>query len=256
MRALAAVLLVASCATPPHSRHAEVTVDDAHARVAAFEASLVTTASTSIVTVDDALEAMKSDRLDRFPAAVAFLEQPARARDIAARGLAAQLQLAWGEGELLVAGLLRTRTAHDDTLDEALRVVAAERVARGHDLAAQLLQDAPDDYVALRVLADVFRLRHQWHEFDDVRAQLEQKKPDSNGLLFLRGIEAAERYGDVDKADAHLRQALTRDPHFVRAQAQRVVLAVNDDTRAAALVDLAALEPLHALVALPATPAP
>jgi hypothetical protein len=59
MRALSLAVVVGmtSCATPTESRHAEVTVDDAQARVAAFETRLSRGAPFVVTTIDDALQA-------------------------------------------------------------------------------------------------------------------------------------------------------------------------------------------------------
>ena len=281
------------------TRTDQLSLEQAEAMVAAFQVKhggaadndpLRTPASQA-----DALTILKRDQIDLFPAAAAFL---AGQSDPQSQALHAQIQLAWGEGCVVLADLLwdhaaRTRprvqrlemTEAAGALDEAgkaslaamrdsvqeatgaataLMRVAAEHLRAGVELAHQVIRAMPDDYVGYRVAGDYHRLRQDWLAFDATIAKLEALNPESNGLAFLRGVSAAERDGDTAAAREHLRAALTRDPAFVRAQAQLVLWADEVADQHAELLRLEALNPQHQIVrwagpkikeAFPPTPA-
>src|SRR5256885_2191297 len=81
--------------------------------------------------------------------------------------------------------------------DQALRLLAAEHVAAGVEDAQKYIAQKPDDYVGYRIAADAARLRNQWKEFSENVAKVEEKNPDSNGLVFLRGVASQMRDGDA-----------------------------------------------------------
>src|SRR5438132_460887 len=80
--------------------------------------------------------------------------------------------------------------------------------------AREVIARAPDNYQGYRVAADYYRMREHWADFDAALAKLTALNPSSNGLLFLRGVSALYREGDVPKADQLFRQALEKDPKF------------------------------------------
>ena len=72
-------------------------------------------------------------------------------------------------------------------------------------------------------------------------------RPDSNGLRFLRGVQAwGERADDVT-AVRLLSEAVAHDEDFVRARAWLVVIASGDEQRTA-LQALAQQAPYHHVV--------
>jgi hypothetical protein len=283
---LAAVAL-AGCATPSNARHKALTLVEAKAIVAAFEARQVPPSSAVVVAPGEAgaLEVLKSDRLDAFPAAIAAIASM-EARDdaggdvdVTGVALRAQLHLAWAEAELTVAEVLaRTATSLDTTVralevrgdqgveeqqhlerereriasyretDEALRLLAAEHVDAGYREADLVIQHAPDNYVGYRVAADAARLRNQWQRFGELLTRVEAHNPDSNGLRFLRGVAAWMRDGDASTAAGFFRSALQHDPAFVRAQAQLVLVAPTIMEQHRELEALKAMSPDHQIV--------
>lgn len=225
--------------------------------------------------LDECLAVLKSDRIDLFPDAITYLDGQATPE---ATALRAQLQLAWGEAELSVAEVLasladrldkrvrgmqvrklatKDRAAlevdqaklnlYRDT-DQALRLLAAEHVAAGMDDAQKVIAERPDDYVGYRVAADAYRLRNEWREFSAMVVKVEESNPDSNGLVFLRGVAAQMRDGDAVEASKLYRAALERDPQFVRAQAQLVLVQTNIFEQKGELDKLRAIAPDHQIV--------
>jgi len=149
-----------------------------------------------------------------------------------------------GEG----GATLRDQAAAMTEVSEALMAMAEHRYAIGKALAEKVIAAAPDSYLGYRVAADYHRLQHQWEAFDQMVAKIEATNPDSNGLLFLRGAAAAQRDFDFRAASEFYRQALQRDPQFIRAQmalmlGQSEIAAVH-----AELQKLKALNPDHYLV--------
>lgn len=265
--AIHVVALVSACATTGVSTTSDritLTLDEAEAIVHGFEA---TPAGVSALpqpsSADDALAVLKADRLDAFEAVVAFAQQQSARADrrpddvVSDTALLAQAQLAWGEAELMVAELvareLRTMSSSDPRYvelrreDEALRLMAAEHVDAGARTAEQVLQLAPESYLGYRIAADAARLTTNWPACAELLLRVEQVRPDSNGLRFLRGLQAwGERADDVT-AVRYLNEAVAHDEDFVRAQAWLVVILQGEE-QAAALETLAKRAPYHHVV--------
>lgn len=278
--ALLVVTVACASAPPPPGRPARtvgLSMAEATALVESFEAKQVPPGQKPAppTSVEECLAVLKSDRLDLFPGAIALLDGQTTPE---ATALRAQLQLAWGEAELTVAELLasladrldgRVRALmvrklgaadrnvlgadlarlhlYRDT-DEALRMLAAEHVAAGMEGAQQVIAARPDDYVGYRVAADGHRLRNEWRDFSAMVVKVEESNPDSNGLVFLRGVAAQLRDGDAVEASKLYRQALERDPNFVRAQAQLVLVQTNIFEQKKELEKLRAIAPDHQIV--------
>jgi len=279
-----ALSLVDGCASAPPAgapvfrRNVGLTEEQAQAIVAAFEARQVAPGKALAPPTDlkAALEALKTDRIDGFPASVAFLQTQT---GYEATSLTAQTLLAWGEAELVVAEVLartaalleqdvravelrRRKTDADKKwlaeeraridlfreTDEALRILAAEHVAGGAELAEKAVAEKPSDYVGYRIAADAARLRNDWATFTDSVTKVQAANPDSNGLRFLRGVEAFSRDGDAREAGQHFREALQHDPNFVRAQAQLVLVAPTVFDQHKELQALKAVAPDHQIV--------
>ena len=216
----------------------EMSIEEARSIVTRFEEGQARATPPSALdepaTLDDVRAILRTDQVDLFPAAV---ERVTGEEGIEARALHAQLELSWGEAQLIVSHLLETATeelrraagnepdyrrpiADAEELATALSLVADAHVGRGSALAGQLMIDEPESYLGYRVAADSYRLRHQWNRFDAEVARLRTLRPSSTGLKFLLGAAAIEREGDEDDAERLLRQALSEDPEFTRAQVQ------------------------------------
>jgi hypothetical protein len=229
--------------------------------------------------LDDVGEILKRDQLDLFAKGGEFLKTQ---QGLPALALRAQLELAWGEASVIVADILReqaarlrpqkkaleakaeSKTASADevaelarlrvTIDEgaatatALMVVGEAHIKEGSTLAQQVIAQNPNDYVGYRVAADFYRLNQDWEQFAAMVAMIEKVKPDSNGLAFLRAIAAADRDNDRAKAAQLFREALARDPQFIRAQAQLVLWADSVATQYQEYEALKAKNPSHQIV--------
>lgn len=272
MFAVAAVACAAAqpAKCPAPNPGAGPSLEEARAMVAEFESRhLQKDASPRAEpkSLDDALDALKSDQLDLFPAAAAFAAaQPAPE----AKALAAQIELAWGEAELTLAEIfsqtaaallpaVRAAEARGDhameerlytnrAMADALMRLAAEHTADGLRHAREVIAAAPDNYQGYRVAADYYRMRERWNEFDATMAKIEALNPASNGLLFLRGVSALSREGNGPKAAGFLREALAKDPKFVRAQVQLMRAQPGFAAKYAEYLKLKALNPRHQIV--------
>lgn len=230
--------------------------------------------------LDDVVAALKLDRIDLFPDATAFA---AKQQGPAPLALRAQIELAWGEAQEILADLLgnastRLRVEKRDLahraaagnklsaeeerelanlkelvadlegIEIALNKVGATHIDNGVQLAKQVIDEAPKDYQGYRVAADFYRMRSDWAGFDEMVKLLEQANPQSTGLVFLRATEALNRHGDRQKATELFRECLARDPKFARAQVQLVLMQLYVTEAWDELGKLEAISPNHQLV--------
>lgn len=228
---------------------------------------------------DEVVEILRLDEVNRFPAAVAFISTQ---QDLKARALHGQLELAWAEGlsllsemnvnlaarlreltaqsearaaadglsadELKALGELRAEVIETTQTARVLELAATEHLTRGLAIAAQVIKANPDSYLGYRVAADSYRLQRDWKSFDRALAKVEKANPGSNGLLFLKGVAAAQRDRDAKTAVKFLSAALLKDPKFARAQAHLVLIASSLDEARDELDKLAAINPHHPFV--------
>lgn len=274
----------AAASQPAPATHGEgLTLEEAKAVVAEFEANSDTVAPDDPLlqpkTLDDVLEILKRDQMALFGAGVAFTTGM---DDAKARALHAQIELAWGDANVVLADILWENAARlrhtkrrldvkaatgglaatdqkmldltkvliekETSIAAALMRVAAVHFATGSEVARKVIESMPEDYVGYRVAADFYRLSQDWERFAGMVSKIEATNPESNGLAFLRGVAAADRDSDRKKAAEYLRTALARDPKFTRAQAQLVLWAGSVAEQHQALVKLEALNPNHQIV--------
>ena len=81
-----------------------------------------------------------------------------------------------------------------------------------------------------------------------IMKKLEALKPDSNGLLFLRGEAARDRDNDHSEASKLFSEALKRDPKFVRSQVALLVLQRDMSGMWTEMKKLTAMNPKHQMV--------
>jgi len=223
------------------------------------------------------------DQVDLFDGAARFA---ASQKGDEALALRAQIEIAHAEAQLIVADLLEacargaesaTRTlrfradsgqtsaaerALLATLEAnerqalevaaALRSLAGKHAREGAELASGVVRDAPKGYRAYRIAADYHRLRKDWRAFTEAVLALDRASPQSNGLLFARGL-GAEALGDEEAATRFFTAALAKDGKFVRAQAHVVLLQKHPRRMRVELEKLRAMNPRHQLVVF-ATP--
>ena len=257
---------------------------DAIERVTAFEATPASSKEAIVAptTVEEATTILKRDRLDAFPLVVTWLEErrALQGRDPADTledtALLAQVQLAWGEAESLIGELLsrsanlleqeveaallvdagadvadeRARIAEWRRTDEALRLLAVEHIAIGAREADFTVALAADSYIGYRIGADAARLTNNWARFEVLVEKVEAVRPESNGLRFLRGVQAWSQQQDAEVAAFELQAAIEADPQFIRALVWLVVVSPAGREQRAALERLALASPDHQLVRL------
>ncbi len=217
--------------------------------------------------------------MNRFPDAVAFI---ATQKDVRARALHGQLELAWAEGlsslaetnqnladrlreftaaseqkaaadglnpdEFRALGQVREAVIETQQTAKVLQAAAAEHLARGLAIASEVIKANPNNYLGYRVAADSYRLQRDWKSFDKMLAKVEKTNANSNGLAFLKGVAAAQRDRDAAAATKFLSAALVKDPKFARAQAHLVLIAPTLDDAREELDKLAAISPRHPFV--------
>jgi hypothetical protein len=229
--------------------------------------------------LDDVLEVLRLDEIDLFPGAVRFASAEGSPRG---KALAAQILLAWGDGQHLLGHLL-DRAGHDlegyrarlerkqaggklgaseqerlqrvnksladlEGVERALRLVGNKHIAEGMKLAEQVIAAAPNDYEGYRVAADFYHQREDWTSFDGMVKKLEALKPDSNGLVFLRAEAARDRDHDNLAASRLFKDAVVHDPKFTRAQVGLLVLQPDLNGAYTELQKLKQINPNHQIV--------
>lgn len=257
---------------------AQKVLDDANAELFAANAGNPLRKPKSL---DDVAAILESDQLDLFPAGVKVaLADSSRKGKV----LAAQLEIAWGEDLRIVAHLvdllsadlrqerreleqseavgklspddekrltaISTLVDREDALLAAASRLAPIHLAKGAKLAEALVSETPEGYEGYRVLADYARIRGDWAKYDAMVKEVEQRHPQSNGLLFLKGIALTERESDLEGGAKLLREAVAKDPKFCRAQAHLVFLASGLTKKREEVAKLKAMNPQHQLVAL------
>jgi tetratricopeptide (TPR) repeat protein len=199
-------------------------------------------------TFEDALEILRTDNVALFPTGIRVAMQLPGVKGLA---MVAQIELAWGEGLILLGrvqlkmveqlepyrerlrekkslGTLNINEKQDldileDALDEtrvlaeALGLVGAHRMSIGGQTARQVIERYPSSYLGYRVAADFYRMTGNWRKFDEVMAKLTEINPVSVGLYFQRGASLLDRGGDHTEARRWLKLALSRDKKFTRA---------------------------------------
>src|SRR5581483_2522684 len=204
--------------------------------------------------LDDVVATLRRDRLDDFAAAFEFAA--AHRAEPGALALAAQLQLTWGEDQLIVAEILghEARGSSDRAraelagVGDALAQEGSAHVAEGMLLARELITAAPNDYHGWRAAADYYRLTGDWPRFDQAIARLDTLDPRSNGYSFLRGMEQLARYHHRARAQHFFCEALARDPKLARAEVQLMLGRASIGTEYADYLRLKAISPEHQVV--------
>lgn len=232
-------------------------------------------------TIDDLLAILQSDQIDLFAPGVKLANSM---QDRKAKVIAAQMELAWGENERIVAqivdmfasdlreerrelleaeaagkltaedkkrlDLLETLVRNSNPLIDALSRLSPFHIGEGAKLAEKLVEGTPEGYEGYRILADYYRIRGDWTNFDAMVKEVETRHPKSTGLLFLKGIALAERNGDLEGGTKLLREAIKQDPMFTRAQAQIVFMAQGLTAKYSEYLKLKAMNPSHQIVVL------
>jgi tetratricopeptide (TPR) repeat protein len=257
-----AALFLAAPAKPAVADH-KLSPSEASGIVEAFRLQQERKASgeknLEVSSLDAVTEVLKRDDMNQFEDAVDYVETLSTPE---AKALRAQIELAWGDAQNILAELLE-RTSADLAADKqpggaspadlaqvvaALRALAATHLDEGGKVAQEVIKTAPKNYQGYRVAADFYRLQGDWKKFDEMKKKIESTNAKSNGLVFLRGMEQLERYKKPEEAAKLFHQALKTDPQFTRAQAMLVLLPQSSGETYKEYKALEALSPYHLIV--------
>lgn len=233
--------------------------------------------TVEVGSMEAVLDILKHDDMNQFDDAIQYLKTQTTAD---ANVLRAQIELAWGDAQNILAELLE-RTNKDlvaakNELDvkgaaqspsekqryeelvastkdigqvvAALRALAASHLGEGGRLASEIIKSAPKNYQGYRVAADFYRLEGEWKKFDEMKKKIEATNAKSNGLVFLKGMEQLDRYKKPELAANFFREALKRDAQFTRAQAMLVLLPQSEPDTYKEYKALETLSPYHTIV--------
>ena len=148
------------------------------------------------------------------------------------------------------AALLRAKTADLRKVVRALRVLSEAPLEAGSEMAQQAIRQDPQMQFAYLANANYYRLRGLWREFDQMmRYARDTERGESPPIqTYLRAMEALERYADDVKCRELLEETLERNPEFVRAQANLVLVDRDIDDKYRQLQKLRAMSPNHLVV--------
>lgn len=289
-------VLASACAarTPAVVGYAErygMSLLEAEAIVAEFDQAQVQNETRATLAAEpgeptsiaDAAVILEADDARRFAGAIRFLSHE---DSLDARALSAQIEIAWGESQLMTAELLEraasiirtkermleTLVAHGrasdadqtlltsthttleriDRVVHALHRLAQEHYREGKELTTAIIAEAPADPRGYRAAADYYHAVGDWEAFATTIAKVDVAAPHNARVLFLRGMEALDRDGRVAEATELFRRAVEESPGFTRAQAQVVMMQRSLTTARHELDKLAAMQPAHYLVVLAA----
>lgn len=148
------------------------------------------------------------------------------------------------------AAALRAKSADLRKVVRALRVLSEEPLRSGSDLAEQAIRQNPRAQLAYLANANYFRLRGQWLEFDRMMRYADEGPGDPPVRSYLRAMEAFERYVDPQRCEQLLKKTLEKNPDFVRAQANLVLIDEGTEAKHEELQRLKAMSPNHLVVRL------
>jgi tetratricopeptide (TPR) repeat protein len=131
----------------------------------------------------------------------------------------------------------------------AFAMLIVEHLNAGEAAATEAIEKFPKSYLGYRVAADFYRLMEDWPAFTEMLAAAKKRNPDSNGLRFLKGAEAFQNKKDRAAATAFYKDALAKDPGFVRAQSHLLMIQPDVKGLHTELERLRKLNPQHQIVA-------
>jgi hypothetical protein len=242
----------------------------------------VTPDATPVTSVDQLLDILTADEVNRFDAANRFV---AGKPGIDAMSLSATVELCWSDSFTTVALIveeLRKRdavevqrltqerdagrpftdadqkdleraeqaVAFDVKARSALEVLAKDHLGAAGALVHEELRQFPSDPRTYRVAAFYYLLTGDWQHFDTSMQWLKDSEATDSGLKYLRGLEALQRYAIKKEASGFLRQSLELNAKQVRAQAKLVLTEEGIEAIHAELEKLRAVSPRHPVVTI------
>jgi hypothetical protein len=259
-----------------------MSIEEAREVVASIEASWPLSADNPLLnptSLDDVEKILKLDQVRLFPAAIAYARSLGSVEALALHG---QIELAWAEAYVIlvevIGNLDRLYSSTTEALEEknlahglddaetrrlaeltdasaklrragrAFAALITEHMVNGSERAQKAIDQYPDSYLGYRVMADYHRLMQEWDAFEEMIAKIQERNPDSNGMRFLKGAAAFQKARDASAAAEFYRDALAKDPAFVRAQAHLMMIQTDPKALYSEYVKLKALNAEHQIV--------
>jgi hypothetical protein len=242
----------------------------------------VTPDATPVTSVDQLLDVLAADEVNRFDAAKRLV---AGKPGIDAMSLNATIELCWSDSFTTVALIveeLRKRdaaevqrltqerdagreftdadkkaleqaeqaVAFDVKTRTALEVLAKDHLGAGGALVHEELRQFPSDPRTYRVAAFYYLLTGDWQHFDTSMQWLKDTEATDSGLQYLRALEALQRYAIRKEASGFLRKSLELNAKQVRAQAKLVLTEEGIEAIHSELEKLRAVSPRHPVVTI------
>ncbi|HEU5074343.1 MAG TPA: hypothetical protein VFU02_09220 [Polyangiaceae bacterium] len=274
----------ASTQNGAESAHDAMSAKEAQAVLAGFAAQHGVSApkQPDPTSLPEVVEILISDQTSRFEGALRFLEGKQGGDILTLRAL---LELSWSDGYTTVSDVLfelnrrsglevkrlterqttgeltqteeqmlsrlEERIEAADEVRVACEVLAAEHLEAAAPLASEAVkQGKPGFTQPLTALAFYYLLSGKWLEYDDVMESVRAAERNTLMLTYLNAMESLQRFTLREEAREELRQALTQQPKFVRAQAKLVLLQDDPDAAFAEFNKLKAMSPSHPVLAL------
>lgn len=181
----------------------------------------------------------------------ALARERAKQKDAEAKTRASQLELRPNDAALQAhVEAARREAKRERRLRDALEILAQPHYDAGLALAREVVRRNPERADGQAVLANLFRLRSNWVDFETHMQRAQASEAERAGVLYARAMERAVRLGDRAGARHELEALLVDHPSLARAQAQLVLLQDDVEGRHAQLQKLIAINPRHALAQL------
>ncbi len=238
------------------------------------------TAQAPVNTIDELLEVLASDQVQRFPDAERLV---AGKPGIDAMALHATIELAWSDDFstlALILNELRKRadvevkrlqakrdsgtalsegeakdleqnqknTEFDAKAKGALEVLAQDHLKAAGQVVAEAKRQFPKDPMTYRVAAYHALLSSEWLAFDAAMGGLKDSEAKDAGLIYLRALESLSRFAVRKDAATLLRSALQVNPKMARAQAKLMLVEDGIDAKYAEFEKLKSMVPQHPVV--------
>jgi len=287
LAALAALVVLASCATGGHAADSPAADSMSPSEAQAFIAEVtrargIAVDQTPVSNMEQLFQVLAGDQVGRFASAEQLV---AGKPGIEALTTHATIELAWSDdfttfsrildelaqravfevkrlntkresGRALTAAEAsaleqnQKNAAFDAKAKLALSVLAQVHLHAGQGVVYEALRQFPKEPMTYRVAAYLSLLSREWPDFDAAMSWFVDSEKKDAGLVYLRALEALNRRRVPQEATALLREALRLNPNMVRAQAKLVLGEGDIDATHREFERLREVAPQHPMVAI------
>ena len=223
----------------------------------------VPTQQAPVNSIDELLEVLASDQVQRFQDAVRLV---AGKPGVDATALHATIELAWSDDFSTLALILnelgkradvevkrletkresgaalsdaeakdleqsQKNAEFDGTAKAALERLAQDHLRAAGQVVAEAKRQFPKDPLTYRVLSYHALLSSDWLGFDAAMSALKSSEAKDAGLIYLRALESLSRFAVRKEAATLLRSALQINPKMARAQAKLMLVEDGIDAK-------------------------